>query len=94
MSENIAVATAVDEARRHEQVVIIVNTRAREWSHERISFEQVIELAYPGSATDQYSFTVSYTRGHHTQRSGSLSAGHHVKVHEGMVFDAYRTLRS
>lgn len=94
MTENSPAGAAVDEARRHPQVKIIVNTRAREWTHERISFEQVIELAYPGSTTEQYEFTVSYTRGHHTAPSGSLSAGRHVKVHEGMVFDAYRTLRS
>ncbi len=94
MNEGSPTGVVIDEASRHPKVQIIVNTRTREWARERISFEQVIELAYPGSTTEQYEFTVSYTRGHHTAPSGSLSAGHHVKVHKGMIFDAYRTLRS
>jgi len=95
MTETALTETAVTEhARPHQPVAIIVNTRSYPWDAERISFEQVVELAYPEPVTDQDSFTISFTRGHSSHRTGTLTAGHHVKVQNGMVFDAYRTTRS
>ena len=76
-------------------VTIIVNTRSYPWESKDISFEQLVELAYPGQpANDQDTYTVRYSRGHDGHGSGSLTAGHSVKVKKEMVFDVYRTSRS
>ncbi|MDQ1537073.1 MAG: hypothetical protein QOE58_1466 [Actinomycetota bacterium] len=74
---------------------IIVNTRAHEWNEKKISYEEVVHLAYPDQpigADDVV--TVRYTRGPDDHRDGSLTAGHSVKVKNKMVFDVYRTSRS
>jgi hypothetical protein len=76
-------------------VTIIVNTRSYPWDSKDITFEQVVELAYPGEpGTGQYTFTVRYSRGPDGHGSGTLTAGHSVRVRNGMVFDVYRTSRS
>jgi hypothetical protein len=79
----------------HRSVTIIVNSRPHAWDSKEITFEQVVELAFPGGpATDQDTYTVRYSRGHDGHGSGSLTAGHSVQVKDGMVFDAYHTSRS
>ena len=75
-------------------VTIIVNARPHQWDSKDISFEQAVQLAYPDSGSGEYTFTVRYTRGPAGHGAGSLTAGHSVKVKEGMVFDVYRTSRS
>ncbi|WP_069770970.1 multiubiquitin domain-containing protein [Streptomyces sp. LUP30] len=79
----------------HHTVTIIINTRPYDWEAKEITFEQAVELAYPGQPpTEQDTYTVRYSRGHDGHGSGSLTAGHSVKVKNGMVFDVYRTSRS
>lgn len=82
------------EKGRHP-VIIRVNTRPFEWDEKRITFEQVVELAFPGQPiTDDVSLTVRYTRGQDGHGAGTLTAGHGVPVKEGMVFHVARTNRS
>ncbi|MGW2867901.1 multiubiquitin domain-containing protein [Kitasatospora sp. NPDC001225] len=79
----------------HPSITIIVNTRSHPWNGKTITFEQVVELAYPGQPpTDQDTYTVRYSRGHDGHGAGSLTAGHSVNVKNGMVFDVLRTSRS
>ncbi|MFB7085769.1 MULTISPECIES: multiubiquitin domain-containing protein [Streptomyces] len=74
---------------------IIVNARPHTWEAKEITYEQVVELAYPGQPpSDQDTYTVRYSRGHDGHGTGSLTAGHEVRVKKGMVFDVYRTSRS
>ncbi|MFA0839026.1 multiubiquitin domain-containing protein [Streptomyces rochei] len=74
---------------------IIVNARPHIWEAKEITYEQVVELAYPGQPpSDQDTYTVRYSRGHDGHGTGSLTAGHEVRVKKGMVFDVYRTSRS
>lgn len=76
-------------------VTITVNARPHTWVAKEITFEQVVDLAYPGQPpNDQDTYTVRYSRGHDGHGTGSLTAGHSVRVKKGMVFDAYRTSRS
>lgn len=76
-------------------VTIIVNARPHIWEAKEITYEQVVDLAYPGQPpNDQDTYTVRYSRGHDGYGTGSLTAGHSVRVKEGMVFDVYRTSRS
>lgn len=74
---------------------IVVNTRHHKWAEKTISYEEVVELAYPGQLIgDGEDVTVSFTRGHGEKHEGSLTSGHSVKVKHRMVFDVYRTSRS
>ncbi|MBB2892181.1 multiubiquitin domain-containing protein [Flexivirga oryzae] len=76
-------------------VKIIVNTRPHEWAEKTISYEEVVELAYPGQPVGEgEEVTVSFTRGHDEKHEGSLTPNHSVKVKNKMVFDVYRTSRS
>jgi len=78
-----------------ETLTIIVNTRPHAWSMKRISYEQVVQLAYAGQTpTDDITFTVRYSRGHDGHGAGTLTKTKEVPVKEGMVFDVVRTVRS
>ncbi|MEU8926204.1 multiubiquitin domain-containing protein [Kitasatospora sp. NPDC048545] len=76
-------------------LTIVVNARPHTWVAKKITFEQVVDLAYPGQApTGQDTYTVRYSRGQDGHGAGSLTAGHSATVKKGMVFDVYRTSRS
>jgi hypothetical protein len=75
--------------------IITVNTRPYPWEAKAITFEEAVELAYPGQPpTDQLTYTVRYSRSHDGHGSGTLTAGHSVNVKNGMVFDVHRTSQS
>jgi len=91
--------SGLEERPGHEHedrtVTIMINTRAYSWAERTISYEELVELAYPGQpiGTDD-DVTVRFTRGHDEKREGSLTAGHSVRVKARMVFDVYPTTRS
>lgn len=76
----------------HAVYTIIVNTKPHQWNHEKISFEQVVELASPGQPYDPAGTTVEYSRGHGPDKS--LRQGDSVRVKDGMIFDVEPTIRS
>ncbi len=79
----------------NKDVVIIVNTREHAWENERISYEQVITLAFGSyDNVEDVSYTVTFKRGHDDKKEGSLVAGEDVHVKDGMVFDVTKTNRS
>ncbi len=71
--------TAMDAAAAQTKIVtIIVNTRPHEWAEKKISFEQVVELAFPGQPYDPAGTLVEYSRGHgpdHSLRPGKRRRG-------------------
>ncbi len=76
-------------------ITLIVNTRPHPWREKKISYEQVVQLAYPGQVpTDDVTFTVRFTRGQGGHGSGTLTPGRDTPAKEGMVFDVIRTVRS
>lgn len=84
---------------KHEEKknsTIIVNGARRETSEKRLSFEDVIKLAfgqYDAADNVAYTVTYSYKKGHHNDK-GILVAGDSVMVKEGMVFNVTKTTRS
>lgn len=85
--------TAVDPVtERTETVTIIVNTKRIPWHERKISFEQVVELAFPGQPYDPQGTTVEYSRGHGSDHS--LRPGQSVEVKDGMIFDVEPANRS
>jgi hypothetical protein len=73
-------------------VSIIVNTKPHAWAEKKISFEQVVELAFPGQPYDPAGTLVEYSRGHGPDHS--LRPGKDVGVKDGMVFDVEPANRS
>jgi hypothetical protein len=85
--------TAVEaDAEKTKTVTIIVNTRPREWIQKDITFEQVVELAFPDQPYDPQGTTVEYSRGHGPDKS--LRPGESVQVKNGMIFDVEPANRS
>lgn len=73
-------------------VTIVVNSREKEWSEKEISFDQVVELAYPTPPDGgNIEYSVSFRRGHGNKPAGELSEGESVKVKDGMIFDVTPT---
>lgn len=73
-------------------VNIIVNARPKKVYGERISYEEVLELAFPGQVDPNIVYTVAYV-GPQTL-DGTLVAGQAVAIRNGMKFDVNKTNRS
>ncbi len=79
---------------RRKLVTIYVNTRPHEVERGHISFEQVVELAYPTAPYgDNTGYSVMYELGR-SDKDGTLVAGESVKVKHCMRFDVTATDRS
>ena len=73
---------------------IIVNARPKAWNEEKISYSQVVELAFPPPHKPTEIFTVQYSHGPKENPQGTLVVGKSVDVKSGMVFDVHRTDKS
>ncbi|WP_328814186.1 multiubiquitin domain-containing protein [Rhodococcus sp. NBC_00297] len=72
--------------------VIVVNTKQNQWDEKEITFEQVVELAFPGQPYDPAGTTVEFSRGHGKDKS--LRPGEDVRIKDGMIFDVESANRS
>lgn len=78
---------------RDKTYTIVVNGRRREVKEHKLSYLQVVQLAYPGEKpSETVSFTVTYSNPH--GKDGSLVEGEHVVIHDGMIFNVRKTDRS
>jgi hypothetical protein len=91
MSQNLEDHGKAEEHRKFE---IIVNARPRAWNEDKISYSQVVDLAYPPPHKDTEFFTVQYTHGPKESPQGTLVEGQSVNVKGGMRFNVARTDRS
>lgn len=72
---------------------IIVNGRPREVTRHKLTYLEVVQLAYPGEEpSDTIVFTVTYSNPH--GKDGSLVAGDVVKIKDGVIFNVVRTDQS
>jgi len=68
-------------------VTIVVNARQRAVTKRRISYWEVVKLAFPDAQPDPLKvYTVNYDHGPHQNPEGWLVEGQIVKVKEGMTF--------
>ena len=79
----------------HQSITIIVNTRPKTISVRRLTFADLIALAFetPPSG-ENVSFTVSYRKGPKRRPEGSLLEGDGIRIKEGMVFNVSATDKS
>lgn len=77
------------------KVMIIVNGEEKEVQKEKISYEEVIILAF-GSYNDSQdvAYTIMYFRGNNEKPNGFLLKGQEVNVKKGMKFNVSKTNRS
>jgi hypothetical protein len=83
-----------DQAPGHNKTYsIVVNGRPRVVTDHKLTYLQVVQLAYPGEQpTDTIVFTVTYSHLH--GRDGSLIAGQEVTIRDGMIFNVRKTDQS
>ncbi len=79
----------------HKEYNLIVNGQPRKWDQDKISYEQVVKLAYPNPpAGPSILFTVQYSRGPDQNPRGTLDPGQSAFVKSGMLFDVVPTNKS
>ena len=74
---------------------IIVNARPHTVRGRRVSYEQVVALAFPDGPTgENITYTVTYTKSAGPKTAGTLAAGGAVRAKEGTVFNVAFTDKS
>lgn len=74
---------------------IIVNSRPRTVNARTVSFEQIVQLAFPGQHQPNVVFSMTYRHAASTPHAGELGAGGSVDVKKkGTVFNVTRTVQS
>ncbi|MCP3162544.1 multiubiquitin domain-containing protein [Myxococcus sp. QH3KD-4-1] len=74
---------------------IIVNARPRVVNDKRVTFEQVVQLAFPGSHEPNAAFSMTYRHAASKPHAGELGAGGSVEVKErGTIFNVTKTVQS
>jgi hypothetical protein len=81
----------VTAARKYE---IFVNTRPKIVTGSLVTFEQIVELAYPGPHDPNVVFTVTYRHAASTPPSGELGPGGTVRIKNGSIFNVTRAVQS
>lgn len=75
--------------------ILIVNGEKKRYDERKISFRQVVELAFGRDTnTDKTYYTVTYKNGPDENPSGTMVAGQSVKVKRGMIFNVTPTGQS
>jgi hypothetical protein len=74
---------------------IIVNGRQKDVSTKKLTFDQVVALAFnPVPSGPNVQFTVTYRKGPRKNPDGSMTEGETVRVKDGMIFDVTETNKS
>nr|WP_321981822.1 multiubiquitin domain-containing protein [uncultured Cohaesibacter sp.] len=74
---------------------IIVNSRARTVNARTVTFEQIVQLAFPGQHAPNVVFSMTYRHAASAPHAGELGAGGSVDVKKkGTVFNVTRTVQS
>lgn len=76
------------------EIAIVVNGRTRTVEDDDVTFEQVVQLAFPDDATSNAVFSMTFRHAASQPHSGDLAAGGRVKVKKGTVFNVTRTVQS
>jgi hypothetical protein len=80
---------------KEQEAALVVNGEVKTVPSREVSFDQVTELAYPGSDRNNTTFTVLFYKAEQGHHEGSMVEGDIVKVHkEGSSFNVTRSIRS
>lgn len=74
---------------------ITVNSRAKIVDHEKVTFEEVVAIAFPGAHDPNIAFSMTYRHAKSQPHAGDLGPGGFVHVkHRGTIFNVTRTVQS
>ena len=73
-------------AREEKLVTISVNSVDHPVPHEKISYDALVEFAFPGGSKSGAVYIVKYSRGSSDKETGTLPPGDSVMVKDGMRF--------
>lgn len=73
---------------------IIVNSREREVTGPEVTFEQIVQLAFPGEHDPNVEFSMTYRHAASKPHAGELGPGGKVEVKNGTIFNVTRTVKS
>lgn len=76
------------------EIEIVVNTRARLVRGPTVTFEQIVELAFPGPHDANVVFSMTYRKAASTPHAGELGAHGVVTIKKGTIFNVTRTVQS
>jgi hypothetical protein len=80
---------------KEKEFTIIINAREKSWENKKISYEQIIELAFGSYSEDEnITYTVLFSKGENSHHEGSLIKGKSVVVKDGIVFTVTLTNKS
>lgn len=96
MESNIKMGAGKENAPgQNKEVTIYVNSKEKNWSEKKISYEQVVVLAFGQISNDpNVMYTVTFTRGDNGKPEGTLVKGDDVIVKNEMRFNVTQTNRS
>ncbi len=78
---------------QNKATVIVINGRQREVNGQRISYSQIVQIAFPDDQADEaIDYTVAYANPH--GKDGTLVNGQDIHIKEGMIFNVSKTNRS
>lgn len=84
--------TRCDQAK---EFTIIVNGRKKTVKKRKLSFNDVVALAFdPVPTGPNIMFTITYRHGPHANPEGTLIEGGHAKIKDGMIFNVTQTDKS
>jgi hypothetical protein len=83
------------KSNKYVEFNIIVNSRDKQWFSEKISYNEVIVLAFGFEENKAITFySVTYKKGDNNKPEGIIVAGDTVKVKNGMIFNVTATNKS
>jgi hypothetical protein len=68
---------------QNKEIKIYVNTIEHQWTKKEISFEELVEIAFPGSTKKE--FDITYAKGQSDQE-GEIVDGESIHIHPNMEF--------
>lgn len=78
-----------------KEITIFVNTRKREVKAKKLTFNQVVALAFdPVPTGPNIMFTITYRNGPRKNPEGELLEGQKVRIKDRMIFDVTPTDKS
>lgn len=81
-------------ARPPQVYEIIVNGRPRNVTGNIVTYDQIVQLAFPGAHDSNVVFDVTYQKAAAQPPAGPLGPGGSVKIKKGTVFNVTRTVQS
>lgn len=81
-------------ANPNKLIEIIVNARRRVVAGNRVTFEQVVQIAFPGTPEPNTVFSMTYRKAASAPHAGELGPNGVVIVKKGTIFNVTKTIQS